>query len=271
MSRFSIGFFNLFLSGTCIITCLFACQSRLQDADDLKRMNLKGSVREISSKKYSSYQNFQANLPTHEHSTRFTKQGLISRIVEQLSNNQRRWSNYNYSNDSLWIAVTLETGTNKYQPQTYWLYTLGERGVQRSVSSILLDSSINFRTDIVNSPFGLATEVNYSLVKYPDRTACKIIKKYDADNCIEEEQYFGHQAQSNRCDPRAIRSVFEVNKQRDVVREQVYDQNKQLKRIISYRYEYDPQENWTHKTKYIGDVSQEVETRVINYYGGWPN
>ncbi len=265
MTRISIALFYLF-KGICLISLLTACQSDESNMNDWIRMNLKGPVKEITLQKYEHYQAFQANQIEQQYSTRFTKKGLITRVIQFGANHQKKWSNYHYSGDSLWIAEVLETSTNNYYPQNYWLYKLDARGAQRSIRSILLDSSINFHIDIENNATGLATQISYSLAKQAHLLPCKIVKIYDDKGCIKEELTYRLKNQTNDCDAYSIRSLFEVNEQKDITREQIFDNQGNLQKIVSYRYQYDKNENWVHKIKYIGDQSQGVETRKINYY-----
>ncbi len=68
---------------------------------------------------------------------------------------------------------------------------------------------------------------------------CKIVKIYDDKGCIKEELTYRLKKQTNDCDAYSIRSLFEVNEQKDITREQIFDNQGNLQKIVSYRYQYD--------------------------------
>jgi len=228
-------------------------------------MNLRDRVQQVDELKYPTFQDYKKNQNAKKSFTRFTTDGLISKSGIYMGANDILWMKYEYKNDSVWIVESREINSNNDYPQAYWLYKIDPYGAQRSITSILLDSSINFHIETEVNAAGQATEIIYSQQKHPTFVPCKVRKIYDKNGSIKEELSYRYNSISEQCAENPTHSIFTTNKYGHVERENItsYD-GKEF--IYSYQYEYDEQGNWTQRIHYIGNDSKEVTLREVTYY-----
>ncbi|WP_264788180.1 hypothetical protein [Aureispira anguillae] len=228
-------------------------------------MNLKDKVQQIDELNYPSYQDLMQKSNAKKSFTRFNEEGLIINSAIYNNNNTMLWMKYLYQGDSIWINETIEVANKVEHPQAYWLYQLDKNGAQKSITSILIDSSVNFHIDLEVNSDGNATNIAYSQQKHPAHVPCQITKTYDAQGQIKEELSYHYDDIRKRCREQATQSLFKVNEQGDIIREIIttYDGRK---RNHSYTYTYDKKGNWTQRLHYLGDDVQEVIIREFTYY-----
>lgn len=228
-------------------------------------MHLHGRVQQIDELKYSTYQDLQQKRSAQKNFTRFTTDGLISKSGIYMGANDILWMKYNYKGDSIWIVESREINSKNDYPQAYWLYKVDPSGAQRAITSILIDSSINFHIDMEVNESGNATKIIYSQQKHPSHLPCKINKVYDENGFIKEEFSYRYNDILEQCDEKPTHSTFKINKHGHIERENMttYDGRK---RVYSYHYEYDEQGNWIQRIHYTGDDAGEVILRELTYY-----
>lgn len=256
---------NLILIFTVLIISFLSCSKESKKINDWQRMNLKGRIQQIDESKYPSYQALQLKQAPQKSFTRFTVNGLINKSGIYMGEKDILWMKYDYRGDSVWIEETRELNSKNEYPQAYWLYKVDPYGAQTSITSILIDSSINFHIDMDINENGNATEIRYSQQKYPTHVPCKITKVYNDDGSIKEEFTYRYNQILEKCNEEANHSVFTINEQGHVEREKMttYDGRK---RVYSYQYKYDDQGNWTQRIHYTGDEAGEVIIRNLTYY-----
>lgn len=248
-----------------LITCFTNCSNKAKRINDWQRMYLNGRVQQIDELKYPSYQDLQRKQNAQKSFTRFTTDGLIAKSGIYMGANDILWMKYEYKNDSVWIVESREINSKNDYPQAYWLYQLDAYGAQKSITSILIDSSINFHIDMEVNDAGEATEIVYSQQKHPAHVPCKINKVYNEDGTIKEEFSYRYNDILEQCAEKPTHSVFKINKYGHVERENMvtYDGRK---RVFSYQYQYDEQGNWIQRIHYTGDNAGEVILRELTYY-----
>lgn len=261
MSTNTFIFFSFILLNTCFISC----SNNSKKINDWQRMELSGRIQQIDELKYPSFRDFQQKRNAQKSFTRFTTEGLISKSGIYMGENDILWMKYEYKGDSVWIVESREINSKNDFPQSYWLYKIDPYGVQQSITSILIDSSINFHIDTEVNEDGKVTEIVYSQQKHPTHVPCKISKVYKEDGTIKEEFSYRYNNILEQCDETPSHSVFKTNKYGHVERENMttFDGRK---RVYSYQYEYDDQGNWTQRIHYIGEDSGEVILREFTYY-----
>jgi hypothetical protein len=258
---------NLFtiLSFILLSACFVSCSSNATKINDWQRMNLNERVQQIDELKYTSYQDFQKKQNAEASFTRFNIDGLILKSGIYIRANDILWMKYEYKSDSVWIVESREINSKNNYPQAYWLYKLDPYGAQKSITSILIDSSINFHIDMEVNDVGNATEIVYSQQKHPTHVPCKISKIYDEKGLIKEEFSYRYNEVLEQCAEKPTHSVFKINEHGHVEREEMvtYDGRK---RTYFYQYEYDAQGNWTQRIHYAGNDVVEVVLRELTYY-----
>lgn len=252
------------IMGLLLLLYLTSC-SNPKKTNDWKRMNLKGAIQQIDEITYPTYQDLQQKHNAQKKFTRFKSNGLISSSGIYKSKQNILWMKYLYKGDSIWINEVMEIANRTEHPQAYWLYKVDENGHQKSITSILLDSSINFHIDLTLNSDGNATNILYSQQKYPNHVPCQIKKIYNSQGGIKEELTYTYDDIRKQCQESPTRSVFKLNEQGDIVREIITTYDGRT-RNHSYNYTYDKQGNWTQRLHYLGDDAQEVIIRKITYY-----
>lgn len=258
---------NKFILLTFILlnTCLISCSNKSKKINDWQRMDLNGRIQQVDELKYASFYDYKKNQNAQKSFTRFNTDGLISKSAIYMGANDILWMKYEYKSDSVWIVESRELNSKNDHPQAYWLYKIDPYGAQRSITSILIDSSINFHIDTEVNDAGQATEIVYSQQKHPIHVPCKISKIYDENGFIKEELSYRYNSTLEQCDEKPTHSIFKTNKYGHVEREDMttYDGRE---RVYFYQYEYDEQGNWTRRIHYIGEDSDEVIIREFTYY-----
>jgi hypothetical protein len=228
-------------------------------------MTLNGRVQQIDELKYPTYQDLQKKQNAQKSFTRFSIEGLISKSGTYMGPKDILWMKYEYKSDSVWIVESREINNKNDYPQAYWLYKINPYGAQQSITSILIDSSINFYIDMEVNQAGNATEIIYSQQKYPAQVPCKISKVYDENGVIKEEFSYRYNNIIEQCAEKPNHSIFKVNKYGHIEQEKMvtYDGRN---RTYSYQYEYDEQGNWTQRIHYTGIDAGAVTLRELTYY-----
>jgi hypothetical protein len=228
-------------------------------------MELSGRIQQIDEFKYPTFLDFQQKKNAQKSFTRFTTKGLISKSGIYMGPNDILWMKYEYKGDSVWIVESREINNKNNYPQAYWLYKINPYGVQESITSILMDSSINFHIDTEVNSDGKVTEILYSQQKHPAHVPCKISKFYKEDGSIKEEFSYRYNEISEECDENPTHSIFKTNQYGHVEKEDMttYDGRKY---VYFYQYEYDEQSNWTQRIHYVGENSGEIIVREFTYY-----
>ena len=258
-----------YLSKICLWAILFlslsSCSNRNKGPfNDWQRMNLKGKVKQIDFKRYATYEALIQKLEPEKSFVRFDEKGLITQNATFLKNEQIHWIKYDYREDSVYLKESRAIGKTEH-PQAYWWYKLDERGAQIAITSILLDSSINFHIDMETNENGNATEIACSKQKYPTYMPCRVSKIYDENGKIKEELTYPYNETTKKCEEEPNRTVFKLNEKGDVERETTTFVNG-TKQVHSYQYKYDEQGNWIEKIHYAGDFAEDVVFRTLNYY-----
>lgn len=259
--RFSI--FSIFIG---INLLLSGCSSSTVNINDWQRMNLKQSVKQIDIITYNTYEDLMKKQNALKSLIRFNEQGLISKSARFAANGQTNWSKYTYSNDSVWVVESIESNRNLEAPQNYWLYKINDQGAQLSITSILIDSSINFHIDMDINAQGTANAVYYSQQRNPSYVPCTIEKEYNEQQQLIIERTYSYDPTTQDCATTFKHSKFTYNEQGDVLREVMYDVNDQKIGSHSYKYTYDDTGNWTQRLHYAGDTPQEVIMRTFSYF-----
>lgn len=261
---------TFYLNKICLLAVLFfslygCSNSNKGQFNDWQRMNLKGNIKQIDIKKYATYEALLQKLEPEKSFVRFDENGLITQNATFLKNEQIHWIRYDYREDSVYLKEVRTLANKTEHPQAYWWYKLDERGAQIAITSILLDSSINFHIDMETNEDGNATEIIYSKQRYPTYMPCRVTKIYDENGKIKEELTYPYSEITRKCEEQANRTVFKLNQQGDVERETTTFSNGQ-KQVHSYQYQYDEQGNWTQKIHYAGDIAEDVVFRTFSYY-----
>lgn len=250
-----------------LLCCLMSCSEESKIITDWQRMNLKDQIQQIDELTYASYVDLRQQNSTKKSLTRFKKNGLISSSGIYRSDNSMLWMKYIYSEnlDSIWINEVIEIGNRNEHPQAYWVYELDKNGAQTAITSILIDSSINFHIDLTTNKDGNATEITYSKQRSPNRIPCRISKVYDEKGYIKEELTYRYDEIRKKCAEHPTTSIFKVNENGDIVRESLttYDGRK---RSHSYHYDYDDKGNWIQRTHYTGGTVMDIVVRKLTYY-----
>ncbi len=258
------------IAGIILFSILFLftvkCSKEKKEINDLIRMNLKGLVRQVDETKFNNYKDFQKNLNPQKSFIRFDEEGFITKRAQFLLNNQIQWSFYNYMGDSVWIKDIRETANHQEHIMNYMLYKTDDRGAQTAVTSILLDSSINYHIEMQTNSDGNATDIVYSKVKHPLYFPCRIIKKYNALGQSTEELTYNHNKSTGLCEEHPVKSIFKMNEQGDVLRQKIYIKNEKNATTNSWEYKYDSEGNWIYKLHYEGDTPKEVLIRELSYF-----
>lgn len=262
----SINFFYN-LPHLILLCCLMSCSKESKTINDWQRMNLKGKIQQIDELKYATYADLRQKNASKKNLTRFKKNGLISSSGIYRANNNMLWMKYHYSLDldSIWIREVIEIGGKNEQPQAYWLYLLDEKGAQINITSILIDSSINFHIDLAVNNDGNATEIIYSQQKYPNNIPCRITKIYDEKGRIKEELTYRYDEIRKKCEDHPTTSVFKLNEQGDII-EEVLTTYDGRKRNHSYHYDYDDKGNWIQRVHYTRGAVMDIMVRKFTYY-----
>jgi hypothetical protein len=228
-------------------------------------MNLNGRVQQIDELKYPTFLDFQQKQNAQKSFIRFTIDGLISKSGIYMGPNDILWMKYEYKSDSVWIVESREINSKNNYPQSYWLYKVDPYGVQQSITSILIDNSINFHIEMEMNEAGNATEIIYSQQKHPAHVPCRISKVYNENGTLKETFSYRYNNILEQCDEKPTHSIFKINKYGHVKQENMttYDGRKQ---IYSYQYEYDAQGNWTQRIHYTGEDAGEIVLRELTYY-----
>jgi hypothetical protein len=246
-------------------TCFTSCSNDANKINDWQRMNLNGRVQQIDELKYPTFQDFQQKQNAKKSFTRFTTDGLISKSGIYMGANDILWMKYEYKGDSVWIVESREINSKNDYPQSYWLYKVDSYGAQRSITSILIDSSINFHIETEVNKAGNVTEIVYRQQKHPEHVPCKISKVYNENGTIKEEFSYRYNNILEECDETPTHSIFKTNKQGHIERENMTIYNGRA-RVYSYQYEYDKQGNWTQRNQYIEQDAGAFILRELTYY-----
>lgn len=259
--------FKIYLIGLlCWWICSCSSGSKNPCFNDWQRMNLKGSVKQIDLKKYYSYQDLLQKLPPEKSFIRFNEKGLITQNAVFVAEGKIHWTRYDYREDSVYLVESTELANKGERKQSYWWYTLDARGAQTAVTSVLLDSSVNFHIDMILNEDGNPTEIIYSQQIYPTYMPCRIVKTYDKNGKIKEELAYLYNETTRQCnEDNPNKTVFKLNEQGDIEREIVHFANG-TKQTHSYQYKYDEKGNWTEKLHYNGDIAEDVIFRNFTYY-----
>ncbi|WMX13804.1 MULTISPECIES: hypothetical protein [unclassified Aureispira] len=242
-----------------------SCSKESKQFNDWHRMNLKGQIQQIDEVKYPTFRDLQLKQNGKKSFIRFTPKGLINKSAIYMGPNDILWMKYSYKGDSVWIDEVRELYSKHEQPQAYWLYKLAPNGIQKSITSILIDSSINFHIDLETNTAGNTTEIVYSQQKHPTHVPCKIQKVYDDNGHIQEEFSYHYNNILEKCHETPTHSTFKVNEHGDIIREKMVTYEGR-KRTYAYHYEYDSIGNWIQRIHYTGNDVGEVITRSYTYY-----
>ena len=139
-----------------------ACTTTVPSSNDWERSQLKGKVQQLEEWNYSSYAAFNNNQHASRQINWFSNQGMLDKGVFYESNNQLRWTHYTYSVDSVWIRRTLQVDGGVEQNQNYWLYELNEYGQQKTLTSLLLDTSVFYKINISFNEEQLPITLDYT-------------------------------------------------------------------------------------------------------------
>lgn len=257
--------FSILLIFILLNTCFFSCSNNAKKINDWQRLNLKGRIQQIDELKYPTFQDFKQKQNAQKSFTRFTTSGLISKSGIYMGPNDILWMKYEYKGDSVWIVESREINSKNDYPQAYWLYKVNPYGGQESITSILIDSSINFHIDTEINEVGKVTEIVYSQQKHPTHVPCRITKVYNEDGTIKEEFSYRYNDVLEKCYETPTHSIFKNNEYGHIEQENMttFDGRN---RIYSYQYEYDEQNNWTQRIHYTGNESGEIIVRELTYY-----
>ena len=260
--------FFLLPFGLCCWLVLFnACQPTTNARTDLDRMSLRGAVEWFEEWTYNGYNNLQRNRYDNHTITRFNSNGSLHKIGYYTPNEQEMyWTTYYYQQDSIWMRTVLEINRESEHPQNYSLYLLNKRGQQKTIYSIFLDSSINYRADVAYNAAELPREITYSNAQYPANIPCKVLKTYNKKGQLKTEDTYIYDRDAGRCREKPTHSTFTYNDQGDVDREVALFFNG-AKQLHSYRYQYDSTGNWTQRIHYQGDDVIDITKRTIQYFG----
>lgn len=234
--------------------------------NDLDRMSLRGPVELMEEWTYNGYENFKRNRYDSHTVTRFNANGSLRKIGYYTPNEQEMyWTTYHYLEDSVWMRTTLEINGDSEHPQNYSLYLLNRQGQQQTIYSIFLDSSINYRADVVYNDEGLPSEITYSDAQYPANIPCKVLKTYNKEGQLKTEDTYVFNADLGVCRETPTHSTFTYNEQGDVDREVAVFFNG-AKQLHSYQYQYDSVGNWTRRMHYQGDNVVGMTKRTLQYF-----
>ena len=243
-----------------------SCSEEKKRVTDLDRLNLKGKVRQIDEIYYPTYQDLQRKENGEKRFIRFNEQGLITKHATFMRAGQIHWMKYHYNSDSVWIDEIREAGDKSEHPQKYWLYKINEQGAQYAITCILIDSSINFHTDLELDADNRITEISYSQKREPERYPCSVTKTYDEAGRLKEELTYQYDKITKKCSDSPFRSVFTVNEQGDIEREVVYDPSGKKMVVNSFQFNYNKEGNWFQKVHIVGDRATDVTVRKFTYY-----
>jgi len=250
---------------TLLSTCFISCSNDSKKVNDWQRMNLSGRVQQIDELKYPTFRDFQQKQNVQKSFTRFTRDGLISKSGIYMGPSDILWMKYEYKSDSVWIVESREINSKNNYPQSYWLYKVDPYGIQQSITSILIDSSINFHIEMEMNEAGNATEIIYSQQKHPAHVPCRISKVYNENETLKETFSYRYNNILEQCDEHPTHSIFKNNKYGHIKQENMttYDGRE---RVYSYQYEYDTLGNWTQRIHYTGEDAGEMTLRELTYY-----
>ena len=260
------NFRTLLFSWGCLFLLSSCTNSERAHTNDWTRMNIKGNIKQIDVLDYDSYQDLMQKKKGKKSFIRFDEQGLIIKQARLYESGQTHWMNYYYSGDSVWIDEVRELNNHTEHPQAHWLYVMDEYGAHKAITSILIDSSVNFHIDLSLNEYSKATELVYSQQQFPDRFPCKVVNTYDEKGILKERLDYAYHLPTQACAENATRSVFTHNDQGDIERQVMYNLAGKKERAHSYQYTYDKSGNWTQRIHYIGDAVMDVQLRTFTYY-----
>lgn len=244
---------------------LSACTTNVPDSNDWKRLQLNGNVQQVEEWNYSSYNAFNNNQHASRQTNWFSDQGMLTKGVFYENNNRLHWTHYTYSADSVWIRRTLQVDGGIEQNQNYWLYQLNEYGQQKTLTSLLLDSSVFYKINVSFNEQQLPVTLDYSDKKNPAIIPCQTQKSYNEQQQIVQETMYVYDKANQQCSPTPTVYTYRYNEQGHVLREKIVYFNG-TEESYSYQYQYDDQGNWTTRIHYKGDEVVEATKRAFVYY-----
>ncbi len=253
------------LLGMSLLAFFMGACGQPSSSTDWQRSGLKGNVQQLEEWHYSSYQDFLNQQYSRHQEFWFSNKGFLTKEVAYQSNNRLWWSYYHYQSDSVWIRKTLQTEGGKERNQSFWLYELDERGEQKVVTSLLLDTSVYYKLTVQFNEEHLPVEYIYSEQREPQKVPCRVVKQYNKKKQVQRETAYGFNPATQQCNPTPHISTFTYNEQGHVKRETINYANG-TQGNFSYQYQYDSIGNWTNCLYYEGDQVIEVTKRALYYY-----
>lgn len=242
-----------------------ACTKDVPNSNDWERLHLQDKVQQFEQWNYSSYNAFNNDQHASRQVNWFSNQGLLEKGVFYESNHRLRWTHYTYHADSVWIRRTLQIDGREEQNQNYWLYELNKYGQQKTLTSLLLDTSVFYKINISFNEQQLPTTLDYSDKKNPNIIPCQAQRSYNEQLQLIQEKVYVYDKANQQCSPQPTISTYTYNEQGHILREKTVYFNG-TEEIYSYQYQYDDKGNWTTRIHYKGDEVVEATKRKFTYY-----
>ena len=234
--------------------------------NDWQRMNFRGRVQLVEEWTYNGYDNFKRNRYETHTLNRFYPNGLLHKVGYYTPNEKEMyWSTFSYGQDSVWVQNTLEINGTIEHPQGYWLYLLNGQGEHKTIYSILLDSSLNYRAEVTFNQEGLPEKVTYEEVRHRPSVPCEVVNTYTPEGRLKEERIYIYDQARGQCATEPNWSRFTYNEEGYVEREQLQLYTG-VEQLHSYQYLYDTVGNWTQRMHYQGDRVVGMTKRVLTYH-----